>query len=398
MSSMTNVQSYMQEIAKKTKEAENQAKVNHKEEHQEQNDEFIDLFDDPIQTSNEKEDVKSDEAPNKVQNKSKQEQVDESVKDESKKDARELQINQEDLPFPDIIVVGLEEKSHSEVIDLNHLKKSKNLPKKPNSIQIKKDHKEDTKTKNDSSKDIQNKGKIKITRRSTKSEKDDIVKVEEKPKEVVTSEVNQQPKDKKVLNSAGREIKVYKKYPKFLDRTKEFYTEEDLDNPNLSEDDIRFVQERLKEQAILSNVEKQIALKDNITKNKSQNSSKSPEKEQTSLTLDKIPKDEYEIVEKCDIGQITEEQANKIDGEYILIPAKEELNHLFRISGSSPDRKDRWMELVKQAWESDKKTLTNKKIKNGKFRLDKDGMIEILPDHETRGLSSKELLKEHWRI
>lgn len=60
--------------------------------------------------------------------------------------------------------------------------------------------------------------------------------------------------------------------------------------------------------------------------------------------------------------------------------------------------KDKWIEIYNKAINSEKNTITVDKIKRGKFRINEQGKIEILPDHETYGKTSKILLKENWKL
>lgn len=45
-----------------------------------------------------------------------------------------------------------------------------------------------------------------------------------------------------------------------------------------------------------------------------------------------------------------------------------------------------------------KKTRINQKIKNGRFRFNINGDLEILSDFDTSGKSSKDLLNIVWKI
>ena len=72
------------------------------------------------------------------------------------------------------------------------------------------------------------------------------------------------------------------------------------------------------------------------------------------------------------------------------------LEMLFIKSETPLQYKDKWYELYQKALDSNKNTITNQKVKNGKFRLDETGKLEILPDHETYGKTSNQLMKEKW--
>lgn len=60
--------------------------------------------------------------------------------------------------------------------------------------------------------------------------------------------------------------------------------------------------------------------------------------------------------------------------------------------------REKWFALYEKALSSGKQTMTNQKVKNGKFRLNEVGALEILPDFETKGKSSNDLLHEVWKI
>ena len=71
---------------------------------------------------------------------------------------------------------------------------------------------------------------------------------------------------------------------------------------------------------------------------------------------------------------------------------------MFENSETAPFFKEKWMALYQKAINSDKKTLINDKIRRGRFRINEEGKMEILPDFETKGKSSKQLLRESWKI
>lgn len=74
------------------------------------------------------------------------------------------------------------------------------------------------------------------------------------------------------------------------------------------------------------------------------------------------------------------------------------LDQLYLKSGTPAKFKDKWYALHQKAMDSDKNTQINSKIRRGKFRFDKDGNLEILPEHETVGKTVTELLHEQWKI
>ena len=72
------------------------------------------------------------------------------------------------------------------------------------------------------------------------------------------------------------------------------------------------------------------------------------------------------------------------------------LEEMFTKSDTDEKFKEKWFELYQKSIESNKNTMTNRKIRNGKFRFDDAGKLEILPDFDTYGKSSKQLLQEQW--
>lgn len=73
------------------------------------------------------------------------------------------------------------------------------------------------------------------------------------------------------------------------------------------------------------------------------------------------------------------------------------LEIMFKKSETNEFYREKWYEIYNKAINSDKKTQTNKKVREGKFRI-VDGTIEILPDHETFNKTSRDLLSEQWNI
>lgn len=507
MSGMNNIQSFMQEMANKTKQAEEEARFGSsketnevKELKSEENKPKVNVSQDDLIFSDVgtfDESAKEEEVTDNVADGVKEtEKVTKEATEVEKTDSNdenqenlESKINLEDLPFSDVPLddsITEEENTESptdasketaevkteETIEKEPTAKSDEVTDKSEQHQPEQKKKINIKSNKIGSKTPEVKAKINIKKKNDPCVKENTEKpsnigkikivvdnkVEERAnitpstpqvsqttqatEETKNVDVKQESNHKPMLNAAGREIKVYKKantnntnnnnntYPKFS-KNKEKYTEEDLMNPNLTEEERTFVKERLKEQEILAGVEAKIAQQNKLnqqreqkqaevelnnndnahqygsspvessTNNRNDNSADNNDENSTNIvvpTLETISKDEYEVVEKCDIGQITEEEANKIDGEFIMKPSEAELEELYKISDTAINQKERWFEIVDKAWKSDVKSLSNKKFKNGKFRLDQNGHIEMLPDHETHGYSSKDLLKQQWRI
>lgn len=76
----------------------------------------------------------------------------------------------------------------------------------------------------------------------------------------------------------------------------------------------------------------------------------------------------------------------------------EKINSLFVKSETLYKFKDNWFALYEKAINSDKKTTTNQKIKDGRFRFNIDGNLEILAEFDTSGRTSKDLLNLSWKI
>ncbi len=74
------------------------------------------------------------------------------------------------------------------------------------------------------------------------------------------------------------------------------------------------------------------------------------------------------------------------------------IERLFTESETNPKFHDAWVTLYRKAFASDKQTMTNAKIRNGRFRLDETGKLEILSDFPTYGKTSKDLMSQTWKL
>ena len=74
------------------------------------------------------------------------------------------------------------------------------------------------------------------------------------------------------------------------------------------------------------------------------------------------------------------------------------MEKLFKESGTPTIMRERWFNMYEKAIKSTKNTEITKKVRNGKFRINNNKDVEILPDYPTAGKSSKQLLREHWKI
>lgn len=75
---------------------------------------------------------------------------------------------------------------------------------------------------------------------------------------------------------------------------------------------------------------------------------------------------------------------------------REKAEMLFIQSGTSQFMKVKWFEQFDKAKKSVKSNYVVDKMKRGKFMLNNDGQLLFLPEHETYGKSSDDLLTEHW--
>ena len=72
------------------------------------------------------------------------------------------------------------------------------------------------------------------------------------------------------------------------------------------------------------------------------------------------------------------------------------LELLFDKSGTPVEQREKWMLTIQKARQSNAKTMFNTKVCNGRFRFTSIGELEILPDMDTSGKTSKELLSMKW--
>lgn len=91
-----------------------------------------------------------------------------------------------------------------------------------------------------------------------------------------------------------------------------------------------------------------------------------------------------------------EENENKLEINEEKIEV--DLNLLFLESETPEQFREKWFDLYNKSQISDKKTITNQKVRNGRFRFNSTGDLEILSNFKTKGKSSNELLHESWNI
>ena len=145
----------------------------------------------------------------------------------------------------------------------------------------------------------------------------------------------------------------------------------------------RELEEDLKrERAIKENKAKERTLKERKNQ-QAQNQQIKVQQKETQKTVKNIIKE--------DINDI-ENSKNSENNEKLRV------EKMFENSETALFFKEKWMALYQKAINSDKKTLINDKIRRGRFRINEEGKMEILPDFETKGKSSKQLLRESWKI
>lgn len=77
--------------------------------------------------------------------------------------------------------------------------------------------------------------------------------------------------------------------------------------------------------------------------------------------------------------------------------SEDEINEMFMRSGTGQQFYSKWVLVLKKAMDASVDTLFNKKVTSGRFRFADNGELEILPDMDTYGKSSRELLSMNWK-
>ena len=75
---------------------------------------------------------------------------------------------------------------------------------------------------------------------------------------------------------------------------------------------------------------------------------------------------------------------------------QEEIEELFLKSGSSLEFKNAWIAQYQKAHSSKNSGVIVDKFKRGKFYINEQGVLNILPEIETHNKSAKDLLKQKW--
>lgn len=89
---------------------------------------------------------------------------------------------------------------------------------------------------------------------------------------------------------------------------------------------------------------------------------------------------------------------NKVENNVSSHNSKIDLEKMFIESETPEEFRDKWFELYNKSLTSTNKTMTNNKIKNGRFRFNTEGELEILANFKTKGKSSNQLLHEIWKL
>jgi hypothetical protein len=75
-----------------------------------------------------------------------------------------------------------------------------------------------------------------------------------------------------------------------------------------------------------------------------------------------------------------------------------DVEKLFKSSETNEEYRELWMSIYNKALNKTSNGNISKKILNGRFRINKDGKLEILPNFPTFGKTSNQLMQEKWDI
>lgn len=129
---------------------------------------------------------------------------------------------------------------------------------------------------------------------------------------------------------------------------------------------------------------------ENLTKEKADNQdtiSKIDELLKQSKENSPIKKEENPFSNKPKIDASQEANVEKPKKSYSMFDLLEQ---------SETHYQDEWIEMYEKGQRSKKKNSVSEKIKAGKFRINADHSVEILPDLRTDNKTSEELLSEQW--
>ena len=91
-------------------------------------------------------------------------------------------------------------------------------------------------------------------------------------------------------------------------------------------------------------------------------------------------------------------EVKEVKEYFIGTYTKEEVDMLFQRSETDSRFYDLWLSIMRKAFASDKHTITNKKVRDGRFTFDENGKLDTLPDFDTYGMDAKDILKKQWKI
>ena len=129
---------------------------------------------------------------------------------------------------------------------------------------------------------------------------------------------------------------------------------------------------------------------ENLTKEKADNQdtiSKIDELLKQSKENSPVKKEENPFSNKPKIDASQETNVEKPKKSYSMFDLLEQ---------SETHYQDEWIEMYEKGQRSKKKNSVSEKIKAGKFRINADHSVEILPDLRTDNKTSEELLSEQW--
>lgn len=198
---------------------------------------------------------------------------------------------------------------------------------------------------------------------------------------------NIKDEDKKEINQPKRSpIKLIKRDKSNLENSNNNDIKDIGDNDNSDSDgSVDFNKSskynKSKEEIFLENRRKE----KEIFKELEEDLKKSRKNENLNYDIDNSSNKRGEVINSCAISNAPERTEDFI-------------NRMFIESETNIRFKEKWIELYEKAINSDKKTIINNKIRNGRFRIKDDGKLEILADFNTYGKTSKELLNMRWKL
>lgn len=126
-----------------------------------------------------------------------------------------------------------------------------------------------------------------------------------------------------------------------------------------------------------------------------------PEMEQTNPKSEPVANTEPRTVESVLVTK--SERQEKLVERAAEVPSKEvtkdepDVEGLFRRSGTEEKFRERWYAIMEKARHSKSSTFVTRKVLAGRFRVTESEM-EILPDMDVYGMSSKGILTSQWNV